>query len=285
MGRVYLASTPAGRAVALKVVRPELSEDQVFRARFRQEIQAARRVHGLYTAQVVDAGPAPTPPWLVTAYVPGPSLQEAVTATARCRRTWPSGWSPGSPKPCRPSTQRASCTGISSRPTCCWAGWPPGDRFRDRPGAGGDLADPQRHDGRLSAVHGARADPGPARHPGDRRVRARLPGGLRGPGPPPVRRGSPPRLSRTGCCTKPRPERMPGTAASPHRALPQETTLRPARARPDPRILPGPHRCDRHCLAGPAVPRHGRHHPGQPDPGRRHPGGRGGRAAGPPCAP
>ena len=73
-----MASTPAGRPVALKVVRPELSEDQVFRARFRQEIQAARRVHGLYTAQVLDADPAATPPWLVTAYVPGPSLQEAV---------------------------------------------------------------------------------------------------------------------------------------------------------------------------------------------------------------
>ena len=79
MGRVYMASTPAGRPVALKVVRPELSEDQVFRARFRQEILAARRVHGLYTAQVLDADPAATPPWLVTAYVPGPSLQEAVT--------------------------------------------------------------------------------------------------------------------------------------------------------------------------------------------------------------
>ena len=78
MGRVYMASTPAGRPVALKVVRPELGEDQVFRARFRQEIQAARRVHGLYTAQVLDADPAATPPWLVTAYVPGPSLQEAV---------------------------------------------------------------------------------------------------------------------------------------------------------------------------------------------------------------
>jgi hypothetical protein len=79
MGRVYLASTPAGRPVAVKVVRPELSEDASFRARFRQEIQAARRVHGLYTAQVLDADPAGTPPWLVTAYVPGPSLQEAVT--------------------------------------------------------------------------------------------------------------------------------------------------------------------------------------------------------------
>ena len=78
MGRVYLASTPAGRSVALKVVRPELGDDQDFRARFRQEIQAARRVHGLYTAQLLDADPAATPPWLVTAYVPGPSLQQAV---------------------------------------------------------------------------------------------------------------------------------------------------------------------------------------------------------------
>src|ERR1700733_7424625 len=79
MGRVYMASTPAGRPVAVKVVRPELGEDQVFRARFRQEIQAARRVHGLHPAQVLAADPAATLPWLVTAYVPGPSLQEAVT--------------------------------------------------------------------------------------------------------------------------------------------------------------------------------------------------------------
>ena len=80
MGRVYLASTPAGRPVALKVVRPELSDDQEFLTRFNQEVQAAQRVHGLYTAQLVDADPAATPPWLVTAYVPGPSLEEAVEA-------------------------------------------------------------------------------------------------------------------------------------------------------------------------------------------------------------
>jgi hypothetical protein len=78
MGRVYLASTPGGRAVALKVVRAELSDDPNFRTRFRQEIEAAQRVHGLYTAQLVDADPDATPPWLVTAYVPGPSLEEAV---------------------------------------------------------------------------------------------------------------------------------------------------------------------------------------------------------------
>ena len=86
MGRVYLASTPAGRPVAVKVVRPELGEDQSFRARFRQEIQAARRVHGLYTAQVVDADPAASPPWLVTAYVPGPEAEHGPPA-ARADRS------------------------------------------------------------------------------------------------------------------------------------------------------------------------------------------------------
>jgi hypothetical protein len=80
MGRVYLAFTPAGHAVALKVVRSDLGDDVDFRRRFRQEADAARRVHGVYTAQVLDADPDAVPPWLVTAYVPGPSLHEAVTA-------------------------------------------------------------------------------------------------------------------------------------------------------------------------------------------------------------
>jgi Protein kinase domain len=78
MGNVYLASTPAGRPVALKVVRPELSHDPEFRARFHQEIQAAQRVRGLYTAELVDADPEADPPWLATAYVPGPSLQQVL---------------------------------------------------------------------------------------------------------------------------------------------------------------------------------------------------------------
>ena len=78
MGRVYLASTPGGRRVALKVVRPQLGDDADFRSRFRQEIEAAQRVRGLYTAELLSADPTATPPWLVTAYVPGPSLQQAV---------------------------------------------------------------------------------------------------------------------------------------------------------------------------------------------------------------
>jgi serine/threonine kinase PknH len=78
MGRVYLASTKGGRRVALKVVRPELGDDPDFRSRFRHEIEAAQRVRGLYTAELLSADPTATPPWLVTAYVSGPSLQQAV---------------------------------------------------------------------------------------------------------------------------------------------------------------------------------------------------------------
>ncbi len=79
MGQVYLAITPAGRRVALKMVRAEFGDDEQFRARFRQEVAAAQRVHGLFTAQVLDADPDAAQPWLATSFVPGLSLREAVT--------------------------------------------------------------------------------------------------------------------------------------------------------------------------------------------------------------
>ncbi|MGW4686289.1 serine/threonine-protein kinase [Streptomyces sp. NPDC004244] len=78
MGRVYLSHTRGGRPVALKVVRPELAGDTAFVRRFRQEVEAARRVRGAYTAELIDADADGTPPWLATLYVPGPSLAEAV---------------------------------------------------------------------------------------------------------------------------------------------------------------------------------------------------------------
>jgi outer membrane protein assembly factor BamB/serine/threonine protein kinase len=81
MGRVFLASSPGGREVAVKVVHPYLARDDIFRGRFRREVAAARAVNGGYAAPVIAAGPDDDPPWLATAYVPGPSLREAVTAT------------------------------------------------------------------------------------------------------------------------------------------------------------------------------------------------------------
>ncbi|MEI5098385.1 DUF4115 domain-containing protein [Streptomyces sp. PmtG] len=78
MGQVYLARSPGGRAVAVKVVRPELAADPHFRERFRAEVWAARRVGGFHTAPVVDADPDAESPWLATAYVPGPTLAELV---------------------------------------------------------------------------------------------------------------------------------------------------------------------------------------------------------------
>jgi hypothetical protein len=80
MGRVYLGFSPAGRAVAVKVVHPELARDQQFIRRFRQEAAAARLVSGIYTAPVVTVGLDDEPPWLATVFVPGPSLDTVVSS-------------------------------------------------------------------------------------------------------------------------------------------------------------------------------------------------------------
>jgi len=79
MGRVYLGLSPAGRAVAIKVVHPDLASDAEFLRRFAQEVAAARAVSGIYTAPVVASGLNERPPWLATAFVPGPSLDQVVT--------------------------------------------------------------------------------------------------------------------------------------------------------------------------------------------------------------
>ncbi|MGW1025109.1 protein kinase domain-containing protein [Streptomyces sp. NPDC002577] len=80
MGRVYLAATRAGRPVAVKVVRESYAQDPRFRERFRAETEAALKVSGAFTASVLDADPDAAQPWLATAYLPAPSLTDAVTA-------------------------------------------------------------------------------------------------------------------------------------------------------------------------------------------------------------
>ncbi len=79
MGRVYLGMSPAGRAVAVKIVRSDLADDAEFLRRFGQEVAAARAVSGIYTAPVVASGLNERPPWLATAFVPGPSLDQVVS--------------------------------------------------------------------------------------------------------------------------------------------------------------------------------------------------------------
>ncbi|UPT22595.1 serine/threonine protein kinase [Thermobifida alba] len=78
MGQVFLARSPGGRPVVVKVILPEYASDTEYRARFAREVEAARRVGGFHTAQVVAADPDADPPWMATAYVPGPSLSQAV---------------------------------------------------------------------------------------------------------------------------------------------------------------------------------------------------------------
>ncbi|NML52054.1 PQQ-binding-like beta-propeller repeat protein [Streptomyces sp. R302] len=78
MGVVHLASSPSGLRLAVKVVHARYAEDPDFRARFRQEVAAARRVSGAFTAPVVDADPDAERPWMATLYVPGPTLADQV---------------------------------------------------------------------------------------------------------------------------------------------------------------------------------------------------------------
>ena len=78
MGVVYLGVSASGRQVAVKLAHGPLAQEEEFRTRFRQEVAAARRVSGAFTAPVVDADPDADRPWMATLYVPGLNLAEVV---------------------------------------------------------------------------------------------------------------------------------------------------------------------------------------------------------------
>ena len=78
MGRVYLAVGPDGHLVALKQILEQFSEEPDFRARFTREVAASRRVHGPYTAAVIDADAEADVPWLVSELIVGPSLRQVI---------------------------------------------------------------------------------------------------------------------------------------------------------------------------------------------------------------
>ncbi|RPK47404.1 Serine/threonine-protein kinase AfsK [Streptomyces sp. ADI93-02] len=81
MGVVYLGRTDEGTTAAVKVILPEYAADEEFRTRFRREADAARQVRSPWAVAVTGAETEGERPWLATAFVPGPSLAEAV---ARC---------------------------------------------------------------------------------------------------------------------------------------------------------------------------------------------------------
>lgn len=78
MGRVFLGTAPDGRVVAVKLIRAALAGDATHQARFRREVAAARRVRGAHTAPVLDADLDASTPWLASAFISGPSLQQVV---------------------------------------------------------------------------------------------------------------------------------------------------------------------------------------------------------------
>ncbi|MFF6783761.1 ABC transporter substrate-binding protein [Streptomyces sp. NPDC012510] len=80
MGVVYLARTEAGDLAAVKVIQPEYADQAEFRSRFRREAETARQVDSPWVVRVLGADTEAQAPWLATAFVPGPSLAEAVAA-------------------------------------------------------------------------------------------------------------------------------------------------------------------------------------------------------------
>jgi hypothetical protein len=78
MGEVFFGRSRAGRPVAVKVLYPVYANDDDFRRRFRLEVEAGRKVGGFHAAQVIDADPDAERPWMVTAYVAGPSLEQVL---------------------------------------------------------------------------------------------------------------------------------------------------------------------------------------------------------------
>ncbi len=78
MGVVHLALDRHGRAVAVKVLRPHVANDPDARARLSREVETLSRIRSPRVAPVIDADVDGVMPYIVTRYVPGPSLDDLV---------------------------------------------------------------------------------------------------------------------------------------------------------------------------------------------------------------
>jgi serine/threonine protein kinase len=79
-GVVYLGEAESGGLVAVKFFLTRLDQDPAFADGFMQELEVAKRVARFCTAQVLDSGISDDRPYIVSEYVPGPSLREVVLA-------------------------------------------------------------------------------------------------------------------------------------------------------------------------------------------------------------
>jgi serine/threonine protein kinase len=78
MGVVHLAVDPQGRNVAIKVLRPGVASDQTALRRLAREVDSMRRVHSPHVAEILDADVTAEPPYVVTQFVPGRTLEQTV---------------------------------------------------------------------------------------------------------------------------------------------------------------------------------------------------------------
>jgi hypothetical protein len=78
MGVVYLATDPAERLVAVKALRRGVPGEVTARRRLAREFETMRRVHSPFVAEVIDADVDSDPPYIVTRYVPGLTVEEVV---------------------------------------------------------------------------------------------------------------------------------------------------------------------------------------------------------------
>ncbi|MEE1941124.1 serine/threonine-protein kinase [Streptomyces sp. TRM 70361] len=80
MGTVHAGVAPDGTRVAVKVIHPQLAQEPEFRGRFKREVDLSSRVTGPYLVPLLAADTDADTPWLATAYVPGPTLNEHMLA-------------------------------------------------------------------------------------------------------------------------------------------------------------------------------------------------------------
>jgi predicted Ser/Thr protein kinase len=78
MGAVYLARDRERRPVAIKVLHSRVAAEPNARRRLAREVEAMRRVHSPFVAEVLDADVDHKFPYIVTRYVPGETLDHTV---------------------------------------------------------------------------------------------------------------------------------------------------------------------------------------------------------------